>query len=203
MINIDRIRDIIQNKNFIMFFSAIIFMCGILSFFQDCGVFYSLILTIVLLFALYFRLFSIRKVLIFALIFYFGFFLTFCKDKNSDELLPITPAEVTCVGRVVSIPSDNSGKSKFFFHVEKVNSENINAKIFVTVSDITTEDKYLNIGNKLEIKGRLRAPFTSTNPSQFDYSNYLKNYGLNINIKKDYFFGKADTILCKVSLKKK
>ena len=176
MINIDRIRDIIQNKNFIMFFSAIIFMCGILSFFQDCGVFYSLILTIVLLFALYFRLFSIRKVLIFALIFYFGFFLTFCKDKNSDELLPITPAEVTCVGRVVSIPSDNSGKSKFFFQVEKVNSENINAKIFVTVSDITDEDKDLNIGNKLEIKGRLRAPFTSTNPSQFDYSKYLRNF---------------------------
>lgn len=176
MINIDRIRDIIQNKNFIMFFSAIIFMCGILSFFQDCGVFYSIILTILLIAVLYFRLFSIRKVLIFALIFYFGFFLTFCKNKNSDELLPITPAEVTCVGRVVSIPTDNAGKSKFFFQVEKVNSQKVQAKTFVTVSDNFAENKDLNIGNVLEIKGRLRAPFTSTNPSQFDYSKYLRNF---------------------------
>lgn len=35
----------------------------------------------------------------------------------------------------------------------------------------------LKIGNYYEIKGKLRTPFEAVNPSQFDYSKYLKNFG--------------------------
>jgi competence protein ComEC len=36
-------------------------------------------------------------------------------------------------------------------------------------------DKF-NIGEKISISGNLRKPFNSTNPSQFDYSSYLRNF---------------------------
>lgn len=152
-------------------------MCGILSCLQANAVFFCILFTILLLILLYTELFSIRKIFIFVLIFYAGFFLTFCKTKTGDELLPMTPADVTCIGRIVSIPEKNTpDKQRFFFEAEKVNSTAIHAKTLVTISGVKTPNPEINIGNKLVVKGRLRAPFTSTNPSQFDYSKYLKNF---------------------------
>lgn len=152
-------------------------MCGILSCMQGFAVICCFSFTILLLAILYLRLFSIRRIFIFALVFYFGFFLTFCKTKNHDDLLPLTPADVTCIGRIISIPVSNTvDKSRFFFEVEKVNSTDVKAKTLVTVSGIKTLSEELNIGSLLVIKGRLRAPFSSTNPSQFDYGKYLRNF---------------------------
>ena len=36
----------------------------------------------------------------------------------------------------------------------------------------------LSIGEKITITGSLRKPFIATNPSQFDYSSYLKNFNI-------------------------
>lgn len=177
MADINQIRDFIQNKNFIMFFSAIIFMSGILSNLQGYSLFFCILFTGLLILVLYLRLFSIRKILLFAFLFYFGFFLTFCKIKNHDDLLPLTPVEANCIGRIVSIPTmTSSDKLKFFFEVEQINSKKIHAKTLVTVSGEENFNPDINIGNKLELKGRLRAPFNATNPSQFDYSKYLRNF---------------------------
>jgi competence protein ComEC len=125
---------------------------------------------------LYLRIFEIRKILLFTLIFYFGFFLTFFKIKSYDDLLPMVPINTNISGRIVSIPTvQNSNKIKFFFQVERVGNQDIDAKTFLTIPK-TEDTQNLNIGEKISLKARIRKPFTSTNPSQFDYSAYLRNF---------------------------
>lgn len=176
MINIDFIRDITQNKNFMMFFASITFMCGILSCFYGYAIIFGLLITLILLASYYLRLFSFKKVLVLILIFYGGFFLTFCKIKSYDDLFQIVPIQASITGRIVSIPySDGNNKTKFFFQVEKIKDKQVSGKTFVTISENPT-DTPLNIGEKLTIKGKIRKPFSSTNPSQFDYSSYLRNF---------------------------
>ena len=176
MINIDFIRDITQNKNFMMFFASITFMCGILSCFYGYAIIFGLLITLILLASYYLRLFSFKKVLVLILIFYGGFFLTFCKIKSYDDLFQIVPIQASITGRIVSIPySDGNNKTKFFFQVEKIKDKQVSGKTFVTISENPT-DAPLNIGEKLTIKGKIRKPFSSTNPSQFDYSSYLRNF---------------------------
>ena len=177
---LNEIGDILQNKNFVMLFASIVFMCGILSCFYSQAVILGSIFTIMMIALLYLKIFTPKKILIFVLIFYFGFFLTFFKIKNYDELLPYTPANVNISGRIVSIPqvSDDKTKVKFFLKTEKVDDDLINAKTFVTVSKIETSQYKYNIGQKVSINGRLRKPFQSTNPSQFDYSLYLRNFNV-------------------------
>ncbi len=176
MINIDFIRDITQNKNFMMFFASITFMCGILACFHGYAIIFGILITLTLLTSYYLRLFSFRKVLILILIFYCGFFLTFCKIKSYDDLFQIVPIETSISGRIVSIPySGGNNKTKFFFQVDKIKDKQILGKTFVTISDIPA-DAPLNIGEKLTLKGKIRRPFNSTNPSQFDYSAYLRNF---------------------------
>ena len=160
-----------------MFFASLLFMCGILACFYGYSGLFSILITVLMIILLYIRLFDIRRIIIFMLIFYAGFFLTFCKIKNYDDLLYRVPLETILEGRIVSIPEkiDNS-KIRFFMQVEEIANESVNAKTFVTVSNIENSiDKY-NIGDKISISGKLRKPFTSTNPSQFDYSSYLRNF---------------------------
>lgn len=176
MINIDFIRDITQNKNFMMFFASITFMCGILSCFYGYAIIFGSLITLILLASYYLRLFSFKKVLVLILIFYGGFFLTFCKIKSYDDLFQIVPIQTSITGRIVSIPySDGNNKTKFFFQVEKIQDKQVSGKTFVTISENPT-DTPLNIGEKLTIKGKIRKPFSSINPSQFDYSSYLRNF---------------------------
>ena len=176
MINIDFIRDITQNKNFMMFFASITFMCGILSCFYGYAIIFGSLITLILLASYYLRLFSFKKVLVLILIFYGGFFLTFCKIKSYDDLFQIVPIQASITGRIISIPySDGNNKTKFFFQVEKIKDKQVSGKTFVTISENPT-DTPLNIGEKLTIKGKIRKPFSSTNPSQFDYSSYLRNF---------------------------
>lgn len=177
MINQDQLRDIIQNKNFVMFVASVVFMLGILTCFHGCARLYSIIFTIVMILLLNLRLFNIKKVLVFTAIFYCGFFLTFCKINLADDLLPMTPVDIKLTGRIVTIPSSVSrDKIKFFLEVDKAGEESVKAKTFVTVSSDSDISKMLNIGERISVAGSLRQPFRSTNPSQFDYGSYLKNF---------------------------
>ena len=171
-------RDYLQNKNFVMFFTSIIFMCGILSCFYGIGLIFASVLTLFLIILLVFDLFSVRRVLFLIFIFYCGFFLTFFKIKNYDELFLIAPVESSFVGRIISVPnSTDNAKLKFFMNVEQVQGKNVGAKTFVTLScGETCSGVDLNVGDKIRLKGVLRKPFYSTNPSQFDYSKYLRNF---------------------------
>ncbi len=177
MKNQEQLRDITQNKNFVMFFASVIFMCGILASFYGFAIIYCFIFTILMLVLLYLKLFDIKKVLIFTFIFYFGFFLTFCKIKNYDELLHMVPVDINLTGRVISIP-EGDDKIKFFMQVDKAGDRDLQAKTLVTVSQASKLAGNINIGEKISVNGRLRKPFTSTNPSQFDYSSYLRNFNV-------------------------
>ena len=151
-------------------------MCGILSCFYGYAIIFGSLITLILLASYYLRLFSFKKVLVLILIFYGGFFLTFCKIKSYDDLFQIVPIQASITGRIVSIPySDGNNKTKFFFQVEKIKDKQVSGKTFVTISENPT-DTPLNIGEKLTLKGKIRKPFSSTNPSQFDYSSYLRNF---------------------------
>ena len=117
-------------------------------------------------------------ILIPVFIFYFGFFITMYKIKNYDELLTLAPLNNTIEGRITSIP--NSGDNinlKFILDVEKIGEEGVHGKTYVTMPRNDTS-KALHIGQKIKLEGSLRRPFHSTNPSQFDYSYYLKNYNI-------------------------
>lgn len=171
------LRDIIQNKNLMMFLTSMIFMSGILACFYGFAIIYCALVTFALITLMYLRLFNVRKVFIFMFIFYLGFFVTFFKIKNYDELLQMVPLDANISGRIVSVPStSDKTKMKFFLETDNVNETEVHAKTFVTISGDENFLKTLNIGEKILVKGRLRKPFYATNPSQFDYSRYLRNF---------------------------
>lgn len=177
MINNEQIRDFLQNKNFVMFFTSIVFMSGILACFYGFGILFASFFTLVLIVFLVFDLFSVKRTLFLILVFYCGFILTFCKTKNYDELLLIAPMQADFTGRIVSIPnSSDKTRLKFFMNVESANKEPVKGKTLVFLSGESEKLPSLNIGETISLHGDLRKPFYSTNPSQFDYSAYLKNF---------------------------
>lgn len=177
--NIGDIRNNLQNKNFVMCITSLFFMLGILSYFSGKEILSAIGITILLSIFIISRIFDIKRVLILAFAFYFGFFISFIKIKNSDELITTAPINATFYGQIISIPnSAEKSKAKFFFKVEKINDKQISGKTLVTLSSEEDKISQLNIGEKITISGNLRKPFKSTNPSQFDYSKYLKNFGV-------------------------
>ena len=169
--------EVFQNKNAIMFITTIIFMAGILSYFNNLAVVSALIITVLALVILWKRYISIKYIFLWILICYAGFFNAYLRVKTSDTLLEKAPQDAVITGRIVSIPnSSQEDKTKFFFQVNELNSEKISGKTLVT---ITSEDKdfsEFNIGNIYQIDGKLRTPFEAGNPSQFDYGKYLRNF---------------------------
>ena len=179
MLDRDKINDLLQNRNFVMCVASLFFMCGIMSYFSQKELLCASIITAILCILLITRIFDIKRVLIFALIFYFGFAITLLRVKNSDALISLAPLNTDFYGQIVSIPnSAEKGKAKFFFNVEKAGNIEVNGKTLLTVKADENAVSQLNIGQKITIKGNLRQPFRSTNPSQFDYSSYLKNFGV-------------------------
>ena len=178
--NLEYIRDLLQNKNILMFIASTVFMCGILACFYGQAIVFAVLISIVAIVFLHLKIFDYKKILVFIFIFYFGFFLTYFKIKNYDELAQYTPSNVNLTGQIVSIPkiSDDKTKVKFFLKTETMDDVNVSAKTFVTVSKVEQNNIDYNIGQKISLNGRLRQPFKATNPSQFDYSSYLRNYNV-------------------------
>ena len=174
----ENIQEIIQNKNFVMFFTSLIFMCGILAYFSPNPLICASIITAFLILTIIFNIFTIKRILVLIFIFYFGFFITMLKIKNSDDLLPLAPINSIFTGRIISIPtSSDNEKLKFIMEIEQIENQNAGGKTFVSIPKNDTTAT-LKIGQRIEITGSLRQPFHSTNPSQFDYSSYLKNYNI-------------------------
>ena len=175
--------DLFQNKNFLMFMATVSYVLGLFAYFTDKPVLFAGIFTI---FSVILLLKDIPKkyILIWISIFYFAFFNADFRIKNIDNLFKLAPSDALISGQIVSVPNgNNKNNSKFFFKVNnvKINGqlyENINNKTLVRINsfDKNTDFSDLKIGNFYEINGKLRRPFTSTNPSQFSYAGYLRNY---------------------------
>ena len=194
----DYINQAVQNKNVIMFITAVFFMAGILSYFQDCAIQIAVVITLILLILNLGKYISYKYLLLWMFIFYFGFFNSSLRVKNSDDLVSFAPTDAVITGKIVSIPNGTSkDKTKFFVSVSDINGEKIKAKTLVNLSgfDESSADK-LNIGNSYKITGKLRTPFKASNPSQFDYGKYLRNFNTYTVFYADYsaceFLSSAD-----------
>ena len=170
---------ICQNKNVLMLVVVSLYILALESVLTGMAFPISFIITCFFSFSIIKNYLPIKTTLILILIFYIGIFNTNFRLKNYDELLNIAPVNATIYGKIISIPQikDNS-KTKFFFDVRKIEYDNIvktfsSEKTFVTVNSV----KNLKIYDSYKIEGRLSLPFKAGNPSQFDYGNYLRNYG--------------------------
>ncbi len=169
--------EVFQNKNAIMFITTIIFMGGILSYFNNLAIPASIFLTLLAVLTLLKKYIPVKYVILWVLVFYTGFFNAYFRIKQSDALLETAPMNAVIKGRIVSIPNSSSpDKTKFFFQVRELNNEKITGKTFVTVTSEDNDFSGLNIGDVYTIQGKLRAPFDAGNPSQFDYGKYFRNF---------------------------
>ena len=167
------ITNTMQNKNIVMFITAIIFMTGILAYFNDIAIISAFILTIIAVFLIIKNYIPIKYIIFWIFIFYFGFFNAHFRTANSDALVEFARQNATIQGQIVSIPnSDGKGKTKFFFKTDTLNGEKVKGKTLITY----TGNDDLKIGNYYKAKGKLRTPFKASNPSQFDYGKYLRNF---------------------------
>lgn len=176
------IRDLCEqfclNKNLLMLLAVGIYILALFAVLSGTVIIFASIFTLVMLIVLLKNIFPAKYILILTLLFYLGIINTSTRLKNSDELLSIAPVNAVIKGKIVSIPQiKDDNKVKFFFRVNEIEYDGItkdvdNEKVFVT----------LNVNEKLKpydyykISGRLSVPFKAGNPSQFDYSNYLRNY---------------------------
>ena len=171
----DVLNTAMQNKNAVMFITAVIFMFGILSYFNDNGILCAGIISILSLIAIIKNYIPLKYILFWIFIFYFGFFNSYFKIKATDNLVTYAPQKASIQGQVVSIPNSSSiNKTKFFFNVEQINGAETTGKTFVTYTG--SNIKQFKIGNKYELSGKIQTPFRASNPSQFDYGKYLRNF---------------------------
>ncbi len=152
-------------------------MSGILAYFNDCALIVSFIITVILVILSISRFIHFKYLLLWAFVFYFGFFNASLRIKDSDALLTHAPSDTAITGQITSIPNSSvQGKRKFFFDVSEINGEKTAGRTLVTVTDENSDFSNLNIGNTYTINGKLRTPFKASNPSQFDYGKYLNNF---------------------------
>lgn len=193
MLNLELIN---QNKNVLMFITSLIYILGISAGFTEKPIIGALIITLVLITLKVQNTIKLKYFFVWLTIFYIGLFSALFRTTDSDILLSLAPVDGTITGKIVSIPNSNvETSSKFFFKVETLEYENkridnINRKVFVTLkSEVPNSFNNLQVASKYRITGNLRKPFKPSNPSQFDYGKYLKNFDA-----LTMFYGTADSI---------
>lgn len=176
------LNEAVQKKFFLMFFTCVIYIIGLFAYFCDKAVLFASIILVIGIFAIIKDYLSPKLVLFWYFMFFFAFFNASLRIKNSDALYQLAPQDATIQGQIVSIPeNDGSGKIKFFFNASNIKFDGvikkIKAKTYVSVYSKEKFSKF-NIGDNYAIEGKLRLPFKVSNPSQFDYGRYLRNYGV-------------------------
>ena len=170
--------SIYHNKNLLMLTTAGIYILALFSTFSGLTVLFGFIITLIFVFACLKNLFPIKVILVWTVIFYLGIINTSARLKDTDDLLNLTPINSTIYGKIISIPENKSSdKVRFFFDVKKIEYDGITKELQKekTLVTLNTTDK-LHIYDSYKIRGRLSAPFKAGNPSQFDYSSYLRNF---------------------------
>lgn len=160
-----------------MFITAIIFMTGILSYFNDNSILCSAVLTIFAIIAIIKNYSCVKYVIFWLFIFYLGFFNAYSRIHTTDEVASYAGQKVTIKGQAVSIPNSNDKlKTKFFFKVSELNHKKTSGKTLVTITSNDGNFSDFQVGEFYELQGSLRSPFKAGNPSQFDYGKYLRNF---------------------------
>lgn len=172
----------VQKKFFLMFFTCVIYIAGLLAFFNSSAILISFLILVLGIFAILKNYLSPKLVLFWYFVFFFAFFNANLRIKNFDMLYQIAPQDAEISGQIVSIPIRANNKTKFFFDVSNIEyngvAQKIKAKTLVTVYSIENNKQNFDIGENYKLTGKLRTPFKVTNLSQFDYGKYLKNYNV-------------------------
>lgn len=169
------INTALQNKNALMFITALIFMAGILAYFNDNAILCAGILTLTAVVTILKNYLPLKYILFWIFIFYFGFFNAYFRIHTTDGLVPYAWQEAVIEGQIISIPNSNTpDKTKFFLKADKINGKEVTGKTLVTFTG--NDFSNLQIGDNYEFSGKLRTPFKAGNPSQFDYGKYLRNF---------------------------
>ena len=127
------------------------------------------------------NLLSVKYIIVWSLLFLLGVVNISSRLRDVDKLLNLAPVNSEITGTIISIPQGIiEGKPKFFFKVKKIKFDNIETefsdeKVLVSINS-KKDYNDLKIYNSFILKGRLSVPFKAGNPSQFDYSNYLRNH---------------------------
>lgn len=173
----DEIAEYFQNKNLIMLLTTVLYVAGVLSFFYNSGLLCAGFITVASIIAVLKKNLPIKSIILLLLMFYFGYVNAYIKIPMSDDILPLAPDKTTLTGQIISIPNSITGdKSKFFVKVEKIGNKPVKGKVLVSIFDKDGDFSQYKIGNTYKFSGKLRKPFEATNPSQFDYAKYLKNF---------------------------
>lgn len=167
----------VQKKFYLMFFTCVIYILGLVAYFNELAIPLAFFITVVGIFVVLKNYLPPKLVLFWYFVFFFAFFNANFRMKTSDALYQIAPQNALIQGQIISIPAKSGNKIKFFFEVSKINyngqEKNIKAKTLLNV-----ERGQFNIGDFYKFQGKLRAPLEATNPSQFDYARYLRNFDI-------------------------
>ncbi len=175
----------LQSKNAVMFITSFMFMAGILSYFNNCEIIVSAVLTIFGIILILQRKAPLKYIIFWLIIFYCGFFNSYFRVNTTDELYELAPTDTSVSGQIVSIPNTINDKMTFFMNITEAGNTRINAKSYVTLYINPMEPNNLNIGDNIIIDGKIRRPFKAGNPSQFDYGKYLQNFNAFTTIYAD------------------
>lgn len=168
----EQLNEILQSKNAVMFITSMLFMTGILAYFNDTGILSACILTIISVFLLLRNRLPLKYILFWIFIFYLGYINANVRTGDADMLYLLAPRDGKIEGQIVTIPNKTNNTTRFFMNVESINGQDVNSKTFVTL----VEDGDYSVGDYVTIEGRVRRPFIAGNPSQFDYGKYLRNF---------------------------
>ena len=167
--------------NFAIIFASL-YIIGVVTFFVGHPIVIGFLLLISLIVLLKKNVLSGKKAIVLYSV--FALALTSChfRIKNFDDLSQYLPTEAKIVGKVISIPTTNNPeKTKFYLSVRSIDSDKgkqtkLKAKTLVTILGNRETLSDIKIADEIELKGKLRIPFSASNPSQFDYRSYLKNH---------------------------
>lgn len=163
---------------------CLFYIFGLISFFTNLTFIFAVSIFLILGFCLIKNIFSARFSIILFCIFCIGIFNANFHLKDEDKLTNIAPTETEIEGVITSIPVKNKENSiRFDFYVDKIKFENQtlnNINDTTRVSIETPKDNFdkVEIGKNYVIKGKLRRPLESKNPSQFNYRKYLRHFGI-------------------------
>ncbi len=170
-----------MDKSLSLILLVIFYILGLVAYFSGLSVFFAIILAFVLIFLVLKNICSSKLVVLFYLFFILAFINCNFQVKAVDDLALLAPQKNAVILGTISsnLTTNNPEKTRFHVNVKNIQikdekPKNVVAKTIVTIKDNKNRYNKLEIGDEIQIKGDLYLPISATNPSQFDYANYLK-----------------------------
>ena len=170
---------VVQKKFFLMSCTCVVYIIGLFAFFADKAVLIAFLGLLINLWLILKNYISPKLVLFWYFVFFVALFNADLRVKTFDDLYQIAPQNVSIIGRIASIPTESNSKTKFFVNVSNISYGALNKKFKAkTLVSLNESDSGFRVGDLYRFQGKLRTPFQATNPSQFDYGKYLRNFGV-------------------------